>query len=187
MNSERSLTELVRTHLRLDGLPTKGVKTVRRWDSKTGRVDLHLAAAYRQHDRVRHLVIELKAPDIRAGRRELDQVEDYANAVHATAAFSGNAEWDFILAATDFDEVVQNRIFRNSKTGQFFESTNKPGRPLVRAYVRRWSDLVDENKRRLEFATSALEHDPSISEGLAHVREQYQDLLPELPATDEPS
>lgn len=184
MNSERSLTELVRTHLRLEGLPTKDVETVRRWDSKTGRVDLHLAAAYRQHDRVRHLVVELKAPDIKAGRRELDQVEDYANAVHATAAFSGNAEWDFILATTDFDEVVQNRIFRNSKTGQFFESTNKPGRPLVRAYVRRWSDLIDENKRRLEFATSALEHDPSIAEGLAHVKKQYQDLLPDLPEID---
>jgi hypothetical protein len=49
----------------------------------------------------------------------------------------------------------------------------------VRAYVRRWRDVIDENKRRLEFMTNALEHDPSITEGLQYVRSEYEDLLPE--------
>ena len=44
--------------------------------------------------------------------------------------------------------------------------------------MRRWSDVIEENKRRLEFVTDSLEHDPSISEGLQYVREEYQDLLP---------
>lgn len=42
MSSERGLTELLRTHLRLEGLPAKDARTVTRWDGKTGRVDLHL-------------------------------------------------------------------------------------------------------------------------------------------------
>lgn len=39
--------------------------------------------------------------------------------------------------------------------------------------------MIDENKRRLEFMTNALEHDPSIAEGLQYVRSEYEDLLPE--------
>ncbi|GAB3348443.1 hypothetical protein [Modestobacter lapidis] len=76
MSSERGLTQLLRTHLKLEGLPTKDASPVKRWDGKTGRIDLHLAERYQEHDRVRHLVVELKAPDITIGRHELDQVED---------------------------------------------------------------------------------------------------------------
>lgn len=51
--------------------------------------------------------------------------------------------------------------------------------------MRRWRDLIDENKSRLDFVTSALEHDPSISEGLGHVREQYTALLPSAMLDDQ--
>lgn len=182
MNSERGLTELLRTHLKLEGLPVKGVEPVKRWDGKTGRADLHLAAKFQEHDRIRHLVVELKAPDITAGRKERDQVEDYANAVAANAAFaSDRAIYDFILVVTDFDDVVNNSIkSENRELGLLFEAEKKAGHPLVRTYVRRWRDIIDENKRRLEFVTSALEHDPSLPEGLAFLREQYSDLLPPI-------
>lgn len=181
MSTERSLTELLRNHLKLDGLPTKDVDTVRRWDGKTGRTDLHLAAKNKEHDRIRHLVVELKAPDITASRKELDQVEDYANAILSTAAFTGDrTSWDLILVVTDYDDLVRRRIKGDDfELGLFFEPQKEQGRPLVRAYVRRWRDVIDENKRRLEFMTNALEHDPSITEGLQYVRSEYEDLLPE--------
>lgn len=79
MNSEKGLTQVLHTHLQLSGLPDRDVAAVKRWNGKTGRVDLHLAAKSQEHDRIRHLIVELKAPDITIGRKELDQVEDYAN------------------------------------------------------------------------------------------------------------
>ena len=188
MSTERSLTELLRNHLNLDGLPTKDIETVRRWDGKTGRTDLHLAAKNKEHDRIRHLVVELKAPGITASRKELDQVEDYANAILSTAAFTGDrTSWDLILVVTDYDDLVRRRIKGDDfEVGLFFDPQKEQGRPLVRAYVRRWRDVIDENKRRLEFMTNALEHDPSITEGLQYVRTEYEDLLPEeLRATTE--
>lgn len=188
MSTERSLTELLRNHLKLDGLPTKDIETVRRWDGKTGRTDLHLAAKNKEHDRIRHLVVELKAPGITASRKELDQVEDYANAILSTAAFTGDrTSWDLILVVTDYDDLVRRRIKGDDfEVGLFFDPQKEQGRPLVRAYVRRWRDVIDENKRRLEFMTNALEHDPSITEGLQYVRTEYEDLLPEeLRATTE--
>lgn len=180
MSSERGLTELLRNHLKLEGLPDKNTATVKRWDGKTGRTDLHLAARYKEHDRIQHLVVELKAPGIVAGRKEIDQVEDYANAVLSAPAFaSDKATWDFILVVTDYDDIVKRRILgEDRELGLYLTPKKESSRPLVRAYVRRWRDLLDENQRRLEFVTSALEHDPSITEGLEHVRQQYRDLLP---------
>jgi hypothetical protein len=180
MSSERGLTELLRTHLRLEGLPLKGALPVTRWDGKSGRVDLHLAARYQEHDRVRHLVVELKAPGITVGRKELDQVEDYANAILSNPQFSSStAHWDLILVATSFDDVVQNRIRDDDfELGRFWEPARKPGQPRVTAYVRRWRDIIDENRRRLDYVTSTLQHDPTLSEGLGYVRAKYADLLP---------
>ncbi|MBG6240255.1 hypothetical protein IWX78_003252 [Mycetocola sp. CAN_C7] len=180
MNSERGLTQLLRTHLKLEGLPTGKVEPVKRWDGKAGRVDLHLAAKAKEHDRIRHLVVELKAPDIKAGRPERNQVEDYVNVVLKTPAFaSDRAVWDFILVVTDYDEIVENSFKGDDReVGLILEPDKKQGRPTIRAYVRRWRDIIDENKRRLEFVTSSLEFDPSLAEGLAFIREEYADSCP---------
>lgn len=180
MSSERSLTELLRNHLKLEGLPSKGVETVRRWNGKTGRTDLHLAAKMREHDRIRHLIVELKAPSVTAGRDELNQIEDYAHAVIGNSAFnSARAAWDIILVVSDYNDIVCGRVMDDHETtGLVLRPSNGPGKPDVRVYVRRWRDVIDENKRRLEFVTSSLEHDPSIGEGLDYVREEYNDLLP---------
>jgi hypothetical protein len=153
---------------------------VTRWDGKSGRTDLHLAARYKDHDRVRHLVVELKAPDIVASRKEIDQVEDYANAVLSRPAFAGDkTTWDFILVTSDYDDVVRRRIIgEDRELGLYLDPEKETDRPLVRAYLRRWRDIIDENRRRLDFVTSALEHDPSITEGLQYVRQEYRELLP---------
>lgn len=186
MNSERGLTQLARTHLKLEGLPTGQLTPVTRWDGTSGRIDLHLAAQYKEHDHIRHLVVELKAPDITLTQKEINQVEGYTNTVRTNAAFATDrASWDFILIGTDYDELVDDRIHADHReTGRFLAPAPKSGRPQVRAFVRRWRDLIDENKRRLDFITAALEHDPSIIEGLDYVREEYKDLLPPSMADD---
>ena len=48
----------------------------------------------------------------------------------------------------------------------------------MRVHVRRWHDILAENRCRLSFMGSNLEHDPTLEEGLGHIREQYGDLLP---------
>jgi hypothetical protein len=65
-------------------LPARTVEPVRRWDGRSGRVDLHLAAKYQEHDRIRHLIVELKAPTVTVGRKELDEIEDYADVIVST-------------------------------------------------------------------------------------------------------
>lgn len=184
MNSEKGLTEVLRTHLRLEGLPEKDAVPVKRWDGKSGRVDLHLAARAQQFDRVRHLIVELKAPDVPIGRRELDQVEDYANAIATNPQFAGStAQWDIILVGARLDDVAKNRIHPDGQdVGRFWAPEPKPGAPRVTAYVRQWRDVIDENKRRLDYLIAALEHDPSTDQSLSSIRLRYADALPLLPS-----
>lgn len=181
MSSERGLTELARNHLNLLGLPSKKIEPVRRWDEKSGRVDLHLAVKMEEMEVARHLVVELKAPGITLGRKELNQVEDYANTILAKSVFATDkATWDIILVGTDYDSVVENRFIAGAGSqGLVLDPERKPGRPQIRVFVRRWRDILDENRRRLRLMTDNLEHDPSLEDGLRHIQEQYADLLPE--------
>ena len=168
MKSEQGLTNVLRTHLKLSGLPDKDVLPVKKWDGKSGRVDLHLAVTAREHDRVRHLIVELKAPDVPIGREQLDQVEDYMNAILKDPQFAVNAgQWDIVLLGTKIDDVARNRITQeNRASGQLWEQGEEDG-PHVRVFLRQWSEVIEENKRRLEFLRSLLEHDPSAPQSLS--------------------
>lgn len=181
MSSERGLTELARNHLGLLGLPNKEVVPVKRWDERAGRVDLHLAVKMKEFEVARHLIVELKAPAVRLGRKELNQVDDYADTILEKSVFATEkASWDIILVGTDYDSVVENRFLAGARAqGLVLSPEPKPGRPTVRVFVRRWRDILDENRTRLRLMTSNLEHDPSLEDGLRHIREQYSDLLPE--------
>lgn len=183
MSSERGLTEMARNHLNLLGLPSKKVEPVKRWDERTGRVDLHLAVQMEQFEIARHLIVELKAPGITLGRKELNQVDDYADTILEKSVFATDrATWDIILVGTDYDSVVENRFITGSRSeGLVLGPEPKPGRPRVRVMVRRWREILDENRARLRLITNNLEHDPSLEDGLSHIRQQYADLLPESP------
>jgi hypothetical protein len=180
MSSERGLTEMARNHLKLLGLPSKKVEPVKRWDEKSGRVDLHLAVKMEEFEVARHLVVELKAPGITLGRKELNQVDDYADTILSKSVFATDkATWDIILVGTDYDSVVENRFIASTRSqGLVLGPEPKPGRPRVRVFVRRWRDILDENRARLRLVTDNLEHDPSLEDGLRHIQQQYSDLLP---------
>jgi hypothetical protein len=180
VKSEQGLTNVLRTHLKLSGLPDKDVLPVKKWDGKSGRVDLHLAVTAREHDRVRHLIVELKAPDVPIGREQLDQVEDYMNAILKDPQFAVNAgQWDIVLLGTKIDDVARNRITQeNRASGQLWEQGEEDG-PHVRVFLRQWSEVIEENKRRLEFLRSLLEHDPSAPQSLSWLRETYPDFVPD--------
>lgn len=187
MRSEKSLTDLARTHLKLAGLPDD-VPMIRRADGRGGRTDLHLAVSDKQHDRIRHLVVELKAPHISLGRSELDQVEDYANVILDNPAFAtARSEWDFILVGTNWKDVARRRIKDGRDDGMFWEHSEQ-GKPRVRAFVRTWSDIIAENTQRLDFLSRGLELDPSVQDGLRHLQTTYTELLPpELGEPDDQS
>lgn len=183
MSSERGLTELLRNHLRLSGLPGDADEPVRTWDGKGARTDLHLAVIKREHDRDRHLIVELKAPHVKIAKDEMDQVKKYGNVVLDDLRFhSGSASWDLILVGGSIDPRAKRDIYRDDyETGLFWEpNVDDSSAPKVQAFLRSWRDIIDENRRRLAFFTDAMESDPSVAESMSFLHDQYAKLLPEF-------
>lgn len=181
MLSERSLTAVLDRHERILNRAPKRLDSVRRIDGTTGRVDLLLSAASTEHERNRHLVVELKAPSTKATDRELSQLKSYAKAVVRDPRFSNTeTDWDFWLVTSSMDEdVLQETRQRNRPIGCAWDP-DLPAAPhsRVRVWVRTWGEIIEENRRRLSYYRSTLSHDPSIPDALEYLKRTHGDLLP---------
>ncbi|WBB78612.1 ATP-binding protein [Micromonospora sp. WMMD882] len=79
--SDRSLDVVLDRHLKELGREERSPEPVRRDDGSVGIVDLMLSRARLEHDRRQHLVVELKAPSVKVGPKEISQIKSYAQAV----------------------------------------------------------------------------------------------------------
>lgn len=182
MISERGLSAALDRHLGVLGQGQKRLRPVRRLDGSSGRLDLLLSAAATEHDRNRHLVVELKAPKVEATEQELNQIKSYAKAVVADPRFANSATvWDFWLVTTSMNEDVrQEASQRNRPRGLVFEpeSATTP-ETKVRVWVRTWDQIIEDCRRRLAFFQERLERDPSMEEGREYLSRVHGDVIPE--------
>lgn len=112
-----------------------------------------ICPGYEQYE---HLVIELKRPTLTLGKKELDQIEDYAMAVAENPMFdTAVTKWHFILLGQDFDRFVVNRLKnRTQGVGNFYNSDDGS----ISISVLKWSSVIQENKFKLEFLRKKLNH-----------------------------
>lgn len=182
MVSERGLTAALARHMDVLGESVADKAPVKLLDGKLGRLDLLLSVAATEHDRNRHLVIELKAPKVVAGQKELAQIKAYAMAVAEDPRFaSSTTEWDFWLVTGEIEKSVrQEANQKNRERGVVFEPDlpDSPG-AKVRVWVRDWGQIIDDAKRRLDYFQKSLQHDPSLDDARDYLRRNHGDVIPE--------
>lgn len=175
--SDRSLTEVLRQHVKhLDpgiviDAPVKHVSQER------GIVDLMLSRAQRKHraDDIEHLVIELKAPKVVLGTKELTQIEDYARSVARDDRFRTvkGVSWHFWLVSDSYDEAVQYRLDGSprGKDGIVHSANN------MVVGVKTWGQILEENRARLQFFQEHLNHNIDQNSALQHLQEKHKKFL----------
>lgn len=182
MVSERGLTAALDRHLELLGDVRTDKSPVKRLDDTVGRLDLLLSVAATEHDRNRHLVVELKAPKVVATLTELNQIKSYAKAVAQDVRFaSSTTEWNFWLVTGEIDDDVrQEANQKNRERGLVFEPDlpDAPG-AKVRVWVRDWGQIIDEAKHRLDYFQKSLQHDPSLDDAKEYLQRNHGDVIPE--------
>ncbi|HJP69258.1 MAG TPA: hypothetical protein VJ846_10180 [Sphingomicrobium sp.] len=181
MISERSLTAVLDRHLQILGRTRDDEKGVHKLDGTAGRVDLLLSAGATEHDRNRHLVVELKAPNVVARYAELKQIKDYAKAVYQDARFANSATvWDFWLVTAKMDdEVRQETSQRGRPRGVAYEpDVADRSDTSVRVWVRTWNEIIEDAKHRLSYFRDGLDHDPSLEHALDYLARQHGDVIP---------
>jgi len=131
----------------------KGKRVVKK-DGKVGRVDNFLGRLVPNPDPVKreYLLIELKRPSLMVGRKELDQVEDYMNAIKDEDDFvRTDTTWHFYLISGSHADEIESRINQKDRPqGLFLEGEN------YKVWVKTWSEIIRANEARLKFVQDQL-------------------------------
>lgn len=145
-------------------IATKRVKgtPVRKPDGRIGRIDAFMGRVVPNEnpDHREFLLIELKKPSITIGRKEMDQVEDYVNAILAQPDFiNTSTQWNFYLVTSEYDDVVRQRITQeNRPRGLFIDMPNH------KVWIKSWSELIRDCEARLKFVQDKLRIEVSAEE-----------------------
>lgn len=154
------------------GSKRKGRRKVTKLDGTSGRVDCFLGRSVPHADagKREYLLIELKRPLLKLGRKELDQVEDYVNAIRQEAEFTHtDTTWSFFLVASEFEPEIHSRIYQKDRPhGLFLYGDN------FKFWIKTWAEVVRENEARLQFVQQKLQvevTDEEIEQRIADLRQ----------------
>lgn len=169
---DRSLTQALRAHRKILGDHVCIDEPVKHVSKTRGIIDLMLSRTIRRYGSKNpsHLVVELKAPKVTITQKEVTQIQGYARSVSEDNRFDKtNAEWDFWILSTNIDDNVRFTI----------EHANGVlvNRPNLKIRVKLWSEVLEENRSRMQFYKELIEFDASEDVALSHLSERYADLL----------
>jgi hypothetical protein len=176
MVSDQSLDAVLKRHLAALGRDpaTLDLEPVRREDGTVGIVDLMLGQASRGSRGREHLVIELKAPKVRIGQKEVAQIKSYAQAVANDPQFADtDVQWDFWIISTDMDDVVRR-------------DASQPHEPLgrianwvtVRIWAKTWAEVIEDCETRLHYYRDRLDHDPAAKHASEYLQRVHGQRTP---------
>jgi Histidine kinase-, DNA gyrase B-, and HSP90-like ATPase len=170
--SDRSLTEVLRQHRNLLGDDIVIDEPVKHVSKTRGIVDLMLSRALRRHraNELDHLVVELKAPKVKLGKKEITQVEEYAISVANDERFrtAGGVTWTFWALPDEIDHYGE---FRMKQGGIVQQKGN------ITIGIKTWAQIIQENKARLQFFQEKLEHQVDQGTALSYLQEKYEAFL----------
>lgn len=175
---EKSLKNVLLSHIKILGREelVTDVKTVKDLDGRDRYLDLLLYRQYPQtvQGQFEHLVVELKAPRVPLGKKEISQIEEYAYAIECDDRFDTNTtRWTFLLIGNGLDDFARSKCQSSDrKPGHL-----KAGR--VEIWVRPWADLLADTKWRYEFFRKRLEYEASGEDAMGYLREKYSQYFPD--------
>ncbi|MEN4524164.1 ATP-binding protein [Pantoea agglomerans] len=169
--NDKSLTEVLKEHLKSLGVKIPVDEKVTRIDGSVGIVDLMLTKSIGKNyaDEREHIVIELKAPKVNIGQTEIEQVKSYAYAVAEDQRFIGlKTKWNFWVISNDLTPYARREL----------QQTNLPDGAIYKAeemtiWIKTWSQLIQENKHRLDFLKEQLNISYGREDGLLFLKKKY--------------
>jgi hypothetical protein len=158
-------------------------KPVKRVDGRVGIVDLMLTRSIGKNhsDEREHLVVELKAPKVKIGQDEINQIESYAFAVAEDERFKHlKTKWNFWVISNDLDAYAKRRLKQDNKgKGIIYDADG------ITIWVKTWGELIQECKHRLEFVRKQLDINIDNSDGLKYLQESYSEYTKDVLITHE--
>jgi len=109
------------------------------------------------HKRREVLVVELKAPKVKISPKEIAQAKKYAREIEKLSSISSNINFKILLISSAINDDAMFEINGNQKEENnpyfFFRNENKN----IEIWIMKWSDLIENNKRKLKYMANILE------------------------------
>lgn len=100
------------------------------------------------------LVVELKAPKVKISPKELQQVMKYAREIEKSSVTPSNVRFKILLVSSTINDDASFEIKGEEDNPYlYFRSKNKN----VEIWVMKWSDVIENIKRKLKYMSSVLE------------------------------
>ena len=170
--SDKGLTTLLKKHLHLlgSGDDEPVVDPVLDTNGKLGRrVDIVLSRSLEAQRARKNLVIELKRPSVVLGTKEHSQITEYAAAVAKDPRFaSTDVSWDFWLVGNNYNDWMHDQAHQADRPeGVISLNRNYTVR------VRRWAEILEENRQRLHFYQEHLQYQENEDASLKETLDRY--------------
>ncbi len=184
---DSSLSDVLKKHLKakkIDNIEIDDVvigDPVKRIDGTRGIVDLMLTQGITtsRANEVEHLVIELKAPTVKIGQKEIAQLKSYAYAAIGDERFKKvKATWNFWLISNGMDEHADIETRNtNLPKGAIKRLDDDRINGSMTLWVKTWGEIIQDNKARLTFIQEKLEYQVDKGDALKHFQETYKTLI----------
>lgn len=124
---------------------------------KNKEMDIFVVRQDKYHNKIHNVVLELKHPNRRLGKKYVRQVETYFEVILSDPRFNAsNMEWSYYLIGNEYDttgfiEAQLENAKNHGEPSLIFKARNH------RIYVKRWSELITDVELRHNFLNEKLQ------------------------------
>lgn len=107
------------------------------------------------------MIVELKAPSCAISNKEILQIERYRDDILDSAAYPKNkVSYKLLLISSSITKAVRRKLngtqtWKNSDD-PFLYSSNREDGYEIKVYVMEWGDLIEMNRKKLEYLSESL-------------------------------
>lgn len=174
--SDKSFRSVIRRHREHAELPPAPEDELRGVLGLSHIPDLFLAAAkqYPVAPTNRHLLVELKAPSVSLGWKEVQQAKRYAQTVMSSSQFDKAATaWDvFLVSAEIQEEIEMDRRQKNKEVGCIAEYEN------MTVWALSWGEIIGRARSDMQLVREHLDQKSRELSVSTYLQENYPDILP---------
>ncbi len=132
-------------------------------------VDLFLTRTNEvSEDRQEVLIVEIKRPSVKLGKKEFDQIHEYAMTIAKEKSLNDDKmNWEYYLVGTDYNEYIASQLENASSHGERHRGLAFYDKNLrLKIYVKKWSGIIHtENGHRLRYLKDRLKIESKDNSG----------------------
>ncbi len=176
--SDQSFRSIVRRHRAIAGLEPVEEDRIAAIGGIADIPDLFLAATrdFPTEPRHHHLLVEIKAPSVRLGSKEIEQARRYAHTVAESSEFDkSSTRWDVVLISSEVGTEVE---FQRTQKGVEYGCVLNGERMAVWAFA--WSEVITRSREEMNLVREHLQRKSQELTVSDYLRENFPEILDDI-------